>query len=277
MIDGRAIAREIIDALKIRTRPDRVLAAVLVGEDPASRAFLVQKHKIAEQLGIPFRLHEFPADIGATALRGEVSRISAQARTGGIVVQLPLPEPLSRQPILNAIRYRQDVECLTSRMTGDFYHGRSPVLPPAVAAMRECLHRAGGEDHLSAQRVAVIGTGVLVGRPIVNWLLGRAAEVCAFDIRSTDLRERLNAFDVVISGAGSAHLFAAADLRENAIVIDFGYEDGKGDFDATGADERRIVYTPMPGGTGPVVIATLFENFYVLNAEYATPLPESFS
>ncbi len=265
-IDGKKIAHTIISTLKKEKKPRGILAAVLVGDDKGSRAFLRQKRAIADELGIEFRLYEFDATIAASALRKEVSRISKQKAVGGVVVQLPLPAQFRRQSVLNTVDYGKDIDCLTSRMVGDFYHSRSPILPPAVGATRASICEAlGSEDALPQKRVFVIGCGVLVGRPVSNWLLGRVGELTVFDIHASNLREKLDGADIIISGAGVAGLFSAHDIRQGAIVIDFGYDGGRGDFESADAEAKDISYTPTPGGTGQIVVAQVFENFYALN------------
>jgi methylenetetrahydrofolate dehydrogenase (NADP+)/methenyltetrahydrofolate cyclohydrolase len=151
------------------------------------------------------------------------------------------------------------------------------VLHPAVATVEEVLLRAKVE--LKGKRVAVIGAGVLIGKPIAVWLMRKVSELYILG-RGADFAILKNC-DVVISGVGKAGLFNVGMLKENALVIDFGYAsvDGKllGDFDSSPSNfspstlpDRQagfnlLTYTPTPGGTGPILVAQLFENFYALN------------
>ncbi|MBI1960931.1 MAG: bifunctional 5,10-methylenetetrahydrofolate dehydrogenase/5,10-methenyltetrahydrofolate cyclohydrolase [Candidatus Liptonbacteria bacterium] len=272
IIDGTRIAEETIARLKGLPQPDTALAAVHIGTDAASRSFLRQKERVAKELGVEFRLYRFDAALGSSKLRRAVARISKQAGVGGMLVQLPLPAGLHAQSILNAIDIRKDLECLTSRGAGEFMVGRSRVLPPAVAAFQKIADATYGEKgKLRACRAAIVGAGRLVGLPVAHWLMGCVRELAVFDVHTPDMPARLKDFDIIVSGVGQRAVFSAADVKEGALVVDFGYDAGHGDFDPAGADARNISYTPTPGGTGPVVVAALIENFYALSSPTASP------
>jgi methylenetetrahydrofolate dehydrogenase (NADP+)/methenyltetrahydrofolate cyclohydrolase len=269
LIDGRKIAEEIIAGLKTKPKPERFFGAVLVGDDPASLNFLKQKEKVAKELGIEFRLYQLAADLKTDELRREIGRLAGVKTCGGFIVQLPLPEGVNRHYVLNAIPKEKDADVLSEAALGAFYSGRGRVVPPSVAAVAEIL----GRQRLDLRRlkVVVIGAGFLIGKPVGFWLQNQVAELTVIDSKAGHLREKLRSADAVISGAGEANLFSAADLKENALVIDFGWNkrEGKtaGDFNPQGAEAKNISYTPTPGGTGPILVAKLFENFYKLNAD----------
>jgi len=128
-------------------------------------------------------------------------------------------------------------------------------------------------QELKTMKVIVVGSGFLVGKPIAAWLQNKAAEITIFNEYTEDLQNRLKNADLVISGVGKANLFSQDDLNENTTVIDFGYDvsSGKisGDFNPPNEANKlkAITYTPTPGGTGPILVAKLFENFYKLNVE----------
>jgi methylenetetrahydrofolate dehydrogenase (NADP+)/methenyltetrahydrofolate cyclohydrolase len=273
-IDGKTIAGGILNRLKARPVPKKFLGAVLVGEDKSSVSFLRQKEKTAEELGVDFRLYRFPATIMNDELRREVGKIVAHKTCGGFIVQLPLPERLNWYYILNAIPKEKDVDVLSERALGAFYVGRSGILPPAVGAVEEILRDIKvllpGEAGLRSCSVAVVGLGLLVGRPVANWIMRRAKETIL--LRSASDLALLNRADIVITGVGRAGLVAPEMLKDGAGIIDFGYgtRDGKysGDFDVrrlAASGSRLLFYTPTPGGTGPILVAKLFENFYELN------------
>jgi len=283
IIDGKKIANGILERLRgsagggasnvvatdfdaVRTK--KFLAAVLVGDDKSSASFLKQKEKVARDLGIDFRLYEFPATVKNDELRAEVGAIAKHKTCGGVIVQLPLPEHLNWYYILNAIPPEKDVDVLSERTLGAFYVGRSKVVPPAVGVVEEILKSLGdGAAPLEDCTVAVVGLGLLVGRPVASWIMRRAKET--FLLRSTsDLAASLKRADLVITGVGRAGLITPDMLRAGAGVIDFGYGGGKGDFDFGEADATALsFYTPTPGGTGPILVAKLYENFYTLNAK----------
>ena len=270
IIDGKALAAEVLDRLKAKPLPKKFLGAVLVGDDKSSVSFLKQKEKTAKELGVDFRLYQFPADIKNDELRDEVGKIAAHKTCGGVIVQLPLPEQLNWYYALNAIPREKDVDVLSERALGAFYVGRGLVLPPAVGTVQEIIENLKLEIGNSA--VAVVGLGILVGRPIANWIMRRAKETIL--LRSTSDLGLLKNADIVITGVGSAGLITPEMLKDGAGVIDFGYGTLEGKYSGD-LDTRQFKilnskfsifwYTPTPGGTGPLLVAKLFENFYELN------------
>lgn len=269
-IDGKKIAGEIIERLKALPKPEKFFGAVLVGDDPASLNFLKQKEKAAQELGIPFRLYELPREITTDELRREIGLLAQPKNCGGFIVQLPLPEHVNRHYVLNAIPKEKDADCLSEASLGAFYTGRGKITPPSAATVEEILKLE--KRDLRGLSAVMVGAGFLIGKPVGFWLQNRVAELIVLDSKVEDLHARLRGADIVISGAGQPGLFGAGDLKGGAIVIDFGFSrgaDGKltGDFDPAGADEKNIHYTKTPGGTGPILVAKLFENFYTLNPQ----------
>jgi methylenetetrahydrofolate dehydrogenase (NADP+)/methenyltetrahydrofolate cyclohydrolase len=275
-INGADIARKIIDELKLKPIPKKILAVVLVGQNPASLSFIKQKEKLAKELAVDFRVYKFPENISADDLRQEVGKISQQKPVGGVIVQLPLPKQINAQYVLNAIPREKDIDVLGERALGAFYAGRSLVLPPSVGVVEEILKSI--KYQVSSIKVAVVGLGFLIGKPIANWLMGKCPEIYLLDIGSDF--EILKQVDLVITGVGKAGLIKPEMLKDSATVIDFGYDTKesqsanrkaqiKGDFDSERlaiSDSRLAFYTPTPGGTGPILVAKLFENFYGLNS-----------
>jgi methylenetetrahydrofolate dehydrogenase (NADP+)/methenyltetrahydrofolate cyclohydrolase len=268
VIDGKTIASDIMERLKSQPKPEKFFGAVLVGDDAASVNFLKQKEKVAKELGIEFRLYQLPATITTDELRAEIGRLAGPKNCGGFIVQLPLPENINRYYVLNAIPKDKDVDCLSEAALGAFYTERGKIAPPSVGTVEEILkleHR-----DLRELKAVMVGAGFLIGKPVGFWLQNRIAELVVLDVNIKDVPTRLSDADIIISGTGQAHLFSAANLKEGSVVIDFGYNriDGKiaGDFDASEAEAKNIDYTKTPGGTGPILVAKLFENFYTLNS-----------
>lgn len=276
IIDGKTIANDIIERLRAQPKTDKFFGAALVGDDLASLNFLKQKERVARELGIEFRLHQLPLAITTDALRAEIGRLAAPKTCGAFIVQLPLPEAINRYYVLNAIPKEKDVDCLSEAALGAFYTERGEIAPPSVATVEEILRREyrGLENKPGALRelkAVVIGAGFLIGKPVGFWLQNRVAELVVLDASVKNIHDKLGDADIVIAGAGHANLFSARHLKEGAVVIDFGFNrtaDGKsiGDFDPAAADEKSIRYTKTPGGTGPILVAKLFENFYKLNS-----------
>ncbi|HBT74685.1 TPA: hypothetical protein DEB29_01605 [Candidatus Wolfebacteria bacterium] len=270
-IDGKGIAKEIIERLKSEPAPHKIFAAVLVGDNAASESFVKQKEKVAKELGLDFRIYRFPETSTNDSLRKEIGRIARMSRVGAIIVQLPLPAYCNAHYVLNMIPPEKDVDALSERTLGAFYNNRSSVAPPSVATCEELFIRKGID--LREKKVAVVGLGILVGKPIALWLMKKAKEVYALD-QGSDL-EILKRADIIITGVGKAGLITPEMIRDFASVVDFGYSfdsEGKiqGDFDnALIPHSASLVphafYTPTPGGTGPILIAKLMENYYILN------------
>jgi methylenetetrahydrofolate dehydrogenase (NADP+)/methenyltetrahydrofolate cyclohydrolase len=273
IIDGKAIEADIIERLKKLPKPQGFFGAALVGDDPASLNLLKQKEKVAHALGIAFRLYQLPSTMATDELRAEIGRLAVPKACGAFIVQLPLPESVNRYYVLNAIPKEKDADCLSEPALGAFYTGRGKIAPPSVATAEEVLRREHDDERtLRGMKAVVIGAGFLIGKPVGFWLQSRVAELVVLDADVKNIHEKLGDADIVVAGAGHPHLFGAEHIKEGAVVIDFGFSrdaDGKiaGDFDPAGADARNIRYTKTPGGTGPVLVAKLFENFYALNGD----------
>lgn len=258
MIDGRAIARQIIEDLKQKPKPSAVLAAVFVGDNPQSQSFLKQKEKMAQELGIDFQLCRFPETISESDLIAEIKKIGADNSVGGMIVQLPLPQKFNRDSVIAAIPSRKDVDALTPA-------SQSLVDPLPVAVVKDILKTLGKDA--KNKTLVVVGRGFLVGKPIADYFKDKCEALIVLHSGS-DLSE-IKKGNIVITGVGRAGLITANMIRVDAVVIDFGYDlrDGKiaGDFDPRNTLEGW--YTPTPGGTGPILVAEIFRNFYQLTQE----------
>ena len=277
IIDGKQIAEEILTELESSWKMKKTLHAIVVGKDPASLSFLKQKEKIAKRLEIAFELHAYPERIREDDLRKEIAYIADKKACGGLIIQLPLPKHLNAQYLLNSIPREVDIDVLSERALGAFYTGRGKILPPSVSTLLAVLDRnlihARGDDasvagwFIEDKKIAVVGLGSLVGKPIGTWLLGKSSEIHYLD-EGSNLSE-LKHMDIVIIGVGHAGLVKPSMLKADALVVDFGYSAGRdgitGDFDTKDAPES-LTYTPTPGGTGPILVAQLFKNFYALSS-----------
>ena len=262
-IDGRKIAQCIIDELKKHSVPKRFLAVFVVDPNAATESFMKQKEKIAKELEIDFRIYRYDNKITNDELRAEVKKVAHAQRCGGAIIQLPLPEHLNPLYVANVLPPEKDIDLLGERMRGAFYNGRSAILPPAVGAVVEIL-KSTNVDESSLETVCVVGQGFLIGKPVTHYFLQKVPRVIALDKR--DDLSLLGGADLVVCGAGASGTIQDAMVKKGAGVIDFGYEMDaqgivRGDFDDSGV-KNASWYTPTPGGTGPVLVAILFENFY---------------
>lgn len=257
-IDGKKIAQEIFDELKRRPVPNKSLVAVQVGDNEASLSFLKQKERVAQRLGVDFKLFKFDEWLDQKELEKQVERLGDDRSVGGIILQLPLPNKLNREAVILKIDVKKDVDNLTSE---------SLVKAPAVGVVKAILK----EENFSLinKKAAVVGyRGKLVGGPIYRWLasegvVNKGLVIIGLDLEDSNLKQKLADVDLVISGVGHKGLIDSAWLKNGAGVIDFGFPpDLKiGDF------SRLKFYTLTPGGTGPILVAELFRNFYRLAAD----------
>ncbi|MFH1188649.1 MAG: bifunctional 5,10-methylenetetrahydrofolate dehydrogenase/5,10-methenyltetrahydrofolate cyclohydrolase [bacterium] len=267
-ISGTKIAQKIIEKLKQQSLPSKAFVAILVGSDPVSRSFLKKKERIADELGVQFELYEFPETFSSDALRRSVSDIARQKRVGGVMIQLPMPHHIQKHYVLNAIPREKDVEVLGERSLGAFYNNRNSITPPAVSVVKSILQY--NNYDLTDKKVAIVGLGSLVGKPLAVWCMGQAQTMFLLD-KGSDY-SALKEADIIITGTGDAGIITSSMLKKDAFVIDFGYsikeKDGKkilqGDFVPARTDDG-VFYTPTPNGTGPILVASLFENFFILN------------
>lgn len=261
-IDGKKIRDKVLNDLKkeIKDRDLKLrLVGILVGDHPGSRKFLELKEKAAKSIGIDFRLYEFPKDISTNKLRKGINNIARQGVNDGIVIELPLPESINMQYILDTVPVEKDVDVLSSKTQGAFFSGKSKILPPAAEAVKMIFEEY--EIDPQGKNVAVFGYGLLVGKPVSNWLAARGASVFVINEFTKRPKEISKEADVVISGVGQAGLIKEDMIRDGAVIIDFGYsETGAGDVDFESVSKKASLITPVPGGTGPIVVAAVLKN-----------------
>jgi methylenetetrahydrofolate dehydrogenase (NADP+) / methenyltetrahydrofolate cyclohydrolase len=259
ILDCRPIANRILDSLKAQPKPKKALAGIVVTYNLTSASFLTQKEKTAHLLGVPFIRKRFAVGIPEQFVAAEIDRLSQDENVGGIILQLPFPEEYDRDALIARVPAEKDVDALNGEMR---------VFPPAVGALETILKEITFD--LRSAHVVVVGAGLLVGKPIARYLEGKAKKISVMN-KETFAREKLKEADLIIAGAGVPELIHGEDIRSGTVCIDFGY--GKkdtmlqGDFHASSVAEKAAVLTPVPGGTGPVLVAKLFENFFALNKE----------
>lgn len=260
-IDGKKIAQEIIEKLKKLPKPEKMLAAVLVGSTGSPQAarslsFLRQKEKMAADLGVAYHLYQYDDSIIEADLIKEIKKIGNDGEIGGIIVQLPLPPHYNRDKVLAAINPKKDIDALT-------LESRNYVQPLPVEVVKDVLEFT--NNKLQQMTTAVVGRGFLVGKLIIEWLENMEKPFELFHSKSG--LAGLKKADLIITGVGKGGLINPKMLKKGAIVIDFGYDfvDGKikGDFEPS--EDFSGWYTPTPGGTGPILVAEIFKNFYTLN------------
>jgi methylenetetrahydrofolate dehydrogenase (NADP+)/methenyltetrahydrofolate cyclohydrolase len=239
------------------------MAVVLATEDAASVAYAESKKKTAAALGIAADIHNLGAGIAQGALIDALHALSADPAIHGILLELPLAPGLDADAALDAIAPHKDIDGLTAYNLGLISCGREDQALTSATA-QACIMLAETQGSLSGKRVALIGRGRTVGRPLTGMLINRHATVTVCHTRTPDLKAAIADCDIVMVAIGKARQIGGAQLRPGQIVIDAGinYVDGKlaGDVDAASAEGIAAALTPVPGGVGPLTSALIFQN-----------------
>jgi methylenetetrahydrofolate dehydrogenase (NADP+)/methenyltetrahydrofolate cyclohydrolase len=272
IIDGRALATQVrariaTDAARLTAEHGVVpgLAAVLVGDDPASQTYVGMKHRATEAAGMRSRQHLLPATTTQAELLALIDALNVDEEIDGILVQLPLPAHLDAREVQRRVAPEKDVDALNPITAGLLANGEPTFLACTPAGVLELLDAAGVE--CAGAEVVIVGRSTLVGRPlsIMLTLKGRDATVTLAHSRTRDLGEVCRRAEVLVVAAGVRGLVTADMIRPGAVVIDVGTnrtEDGRlvGDVDFDAASAVAGAITPVPGGVGPMTVTMLLEN-----------------
>lgn len=259
IIDGRQMAETIKQDLKKRLGKRKLkLVIVSVGEDSVSAKYLGRKQKFGEEIGVEVVVQEFASEILQTELAERLRQLADDASVHGVVVQLPLPKHLQTEDLLALIPPEKDVDALSPE---------TRVLSPVVQAIKEIL--TWQKISPEGKKAVVVGRGKLVGRPVAIWLAQEGAEVSVVDLETSKSEEILKQADIIVSGAGCPGLITPGAIKPGVVLIDAATSElgGKlvGDADSACAD-KCSVFTPVPGGVGPLTVVCLFKNFIDLNS-----------
>ena len=283
VIAGAAAARELIAGLKERVAALQrhgihpALAAVLVGDDPASRVYLRNKGRACEEAGVRSRVHELPAASPPRALVATIEKLNTDPGVHGIIVQLPLPKQLDAALVARTLSPEKDVDGLTWHCLGALMAGQPQFEPCTPRGVMALLDRAGVA--IDARQAVVIGRSTIVGKPMALMLMARGATVTICHSRTRDLSEHTRRADILVAAAGRAGLVTANMVKPGAAVIDVGINrmpDGKLAGDVDFASVRAVAghLTPVPGGVGPMTVAMVIANT-VLAAERGMGAPRA--
>jgi len=262
--DGKHIAQSIENELseKLKALPQKKVCFILFGNDPASRKFIEMKSKVALRLGIAVDVVE-EESITSTSRALEIISKTAEQKYDGMVVQLPLPKSLDADLILNAVPKELDIDVLGNLAKLDYKKGVLKSVAPVANAVMEILEFY--KVDLLRKNILVIGRGKLVGEPVCSLLSQKEIPFEVIDI-TTPESERLDLMksaDIIISGVGSPHFLKPDMIKDGVILIDAGTssDQGKlvGDIDPACA-EKATLFTPVPGGIGPLTVVSLFKN-----------------
>ena len=269
VIDGKAVATSVRERVKGEVeeltselgRPPG-LATVLVGDDPASAIYVRRKHEACEEVGIRSFDHKPDGSISQEDLLALVQELNDSDEVDGILVQLPLPDHLDDESVVNALDPDKDVDGLTPISAGRLARGEPGLVPCTPQGIMELLASAGIDPE--GKEAVIVGRSNLVGRPVFSLLLGANATVTVCHSRTRDLGEVCRRAEILIAAAGQPRLVTGDMVRPGATVIDVGTnrtDDGLvGDVDFNAAVEVAGAITPVPGGVGPMTIAMLLAN-----------------
>ncbi|MBI3633491.1 MAG: bifunctional 5,10-methylenetetrahydrofolate dehydrogenase/5,10-methenyltetrahydrofolate cyclohydrolase [Candidatus Vogelbacteria bacterium] len=274
IIDGNKIRDEIKEELKekVKLLKHLSLAIVWVGNDTVSAKYVEKKKKFGEEVGIKVDVYKYGDGILTDELINEIKKILRNDPTG-IIVQLPLPKHVDSQKVLNMLPVNKDVDLLSDAAYKSFTDGISSVLPPVTGAIKEILDR-NKIPGLMGLRAVIVGRGKLVGKPAAVWLESMGARVTLLGRDTTDLSQFTKTADIIITGAGVPNLIKPEMLPDKGttklggvVIIDAATSDvsGKivGDVDPACAD-KSLIFSPVPGGVGPITVAMLFKNLVTL-------------
>lgn len=274
ILDGKALAQIMQTEIaaeaagllaKTSIRPG--LAAVLVGENPASQVYVRNKRKACEAAGMTSWLHQLPANASQVQLLDLIAQLNVDPAVHGILVQLPLPRQIDEHAIISAVLPKKDVDGFGPESLGLLTAGRPRFLPCTPAGVQQILLR--NSIAVEGKHVVIVGRSNIVGKPLALILMqklpGANATVTVCHSQSRDLAELTRQADIVIVAIGAARFLKADMIRPGAVVVDVGINrlpDGKlcGDVDYDAVAPIASAITPVPGGIGPMTITMLLAN-----------------
>jgi methylenetetrahydrofolate dehydrogenase (NADP+) / methenyltetrahydrofolate cyclohydrolase len=263
-IDGKALAEKVRAqvAREVSQLGGVGLATVLVGDDPASHIYIDLKHKAAQAAGMEARDLKLPADITEEELLTAIEELNEDDSVDGLLVQLPLPDHLDENRIIEAIAPQKDIDGIHPFNAGQLYLGRPTLVPGTPLGVMRMLDEYG--IPLEGARAVVVGRSAIVGKPMAHLLLQRNATVTICHSRTQDLQRHTLDADVLVAAVGRTHIIGADMVKAGAAVIDVGMNRGEGkkvygDVDPSAA-ELAAYMTPVPGGVGPMTIAMVMQN-----------------
>lgn len=266
ILDGKKLRDKIFENLKQKLNnmsEKPTLAVILVGDNPASQIYVKNKKKTAENLGIYSIVINYPSNISEKILLDKIQELNNDNKITAILVQLPLPKHIDKFKIIDAIAPEKDVDGLTPYNSGKLFSGEEPyVYPCTPKGILLLLDEYNIE--LEGKHVVVIGRSNLVGKPVAQMLLNRNATVTMCHSHTKNLSDITKTADIVVSAVGK-NIIGEKMLKSDCVVVDVGiFKDvnGKicGDVDFASASKIAAYISPVPGGVGPMTIASLMLN-----------------
>ena len=272
LLEGKTPANEIkenlIKEIK-KLKSDGItptLCVIEVGDDPASKIYLRVKRNLAKKVGIEEVGLHFPANTSQAELLEKIEELNQDPHINGIMVQLPVPPQIDPRAIFETIAPEKDADGFSPLNLGRLWEGQSDVIPATVRSILTLIDYHGIE--VAGKTVLIIGRSVIVGKPLAAVLVGRDATVTIAHSKTRNLSDLTKTADIIISDVGKAHLVTESMVKEGTVVIDVGMnrENGKlmGDVDFDTVAPKVNAITPVPGGVGPLTVASLMKQAVIL-------------
>lgn len=269
IIDGKAVSQFVKDEVKKEVSAlgekgvSVGLAVIIVGNDPASRTYVNNKKKACEATGIISEEYALPEDTTMDELLALIKELNAKKSINGILCQLPLPKHLDEKAVIENIDPIKDVDAFHAVNTGHIMIGDYSFLPCTPAGIMEMLKYYNIE--IEGKECVVIGRSNIVGKPMAMLLLQKNGTVTICHSRTKNLKEVTSRADILVAAVGIPYFVTADMVKDGAVVIDVGMDRNKegklcGDVDFAEVEKKASYITPVPGGVGPMTIATLMKN-----------------
>jgi len=265
ILDGKAYAKELegelsarVHALKEKTgNPDPpILATILVGDDPASATYVRMKGNACRRVGMESLSITLPGETTTQQLLSSIDELNAHPRVRGILLQHPVPHQIDERVCFDRIAIEKDVDGVTSHGFGRMAMGEHAYGSATPAGIMRLLKRYNIDP--SGKEAVVVGRSPILGKPMAMMLLGANATVTICHSRTKNLSEVVHRAEILVGAVGKPEFIKADWIRDGAVIVDAGYHPGGiGDIELAPAIERCAAYTPVPGGVGPMTIATL--------------------
>lgn len=269
IIDGKAVSAEVKAAVAAETAQLKEkgivpgLAVIIVGDDPASRVYVNNKKKACAAVGFHSEEYALPAQTTENELLHLVRELNENPHINGILVQLPLPAQIDEHKVIAAIAPEKDVDAFHAVNVGKIMIGDYDFLPCTPSGCMDLIHSTGVE--IAGKNCVVVGRSNIVGKPMAMLLLHESGTITICHSKTQNLKEICQNADILVVAIGKAKFITGDMIKKGAVVIDVGMdrdENGKlcGDVDFDSAKEVAGYITPVPGGVGPMTIATLMRN-----------------
>lgn len=268
LLDGKIVKQKVLE--EVRNLSSKIdtklgLAVIQVGEDEASKVYVRQKEKMANELNFNFIHKKLSENITQEELLNEIDILNKDNNIHGILVQMPIPKHLDAKEVQNRILPFKDVDGLTDINAGKLIHGKDGLVPCTPQGIVDLLKEF--KIELEGKSVVIVGRSDLVGKPLASLMINNNATVTLCHSKTKDLSKHTKEADIVVMAVGKAKLLKSEDIKDNAVIVDVGInrlEDGSlcGDVDFEEIKDKVSYITPVPGGVGQMTVAELAMNTY---------------